>query len=519
LFEEPLAIGDADATRGLGALGEVTRVGGAARLSTALGAARLGQTRTLYLDSADFFEGGATFPIFQGEPELRVASALGLDAATVGNHDFALGSAGLAAAHRAFASFPLLAANYEADAGSPLSRELAPWAILNADGLSVGVIGVGYPIDSAGRVDGTDASGVTGVATADAVQAAIDWLSPSADLIVALTHQGLDADQALIANTSGLDVVLGGHQHIVTNGALSLLDCGSRLKTGRGCTPRPVTLMHSGAFARYLGVLDLALDDGPQVLSANLGFEVASAKQTVVPLSAAVEQDAAVVSLLEPYRGRLEALGYGDAIAFALGDVTRVPATGGESALGNLTCDAILATSRADFAIINGSGLRGDLASGVWTREDVVRALPFTDPITVIWLTGSEFLALLEEQAAGASDCQAPLQIAGFELTIDCAGAVCSGPACSPHGTLQVTKLGRPIDPDGVYSLATTAYLANGGNGFELLSGTAAGEVFEDTPETALIDRVAAFAACAASSLPCVDPATLLDGRLVMRGG
>src|SRR5262249_11386779 len=154
--------------------GETVNVGGVARLGTALREARGVRARSLYLDSGDLLEGGASFPLFGAEPEFRLASALGLAAAALGNHDLSLEPLALARAHQAFASFPLLAANYDVSPDSPLSLELAPWAVLDADGLSVGVIGCGYPIDAAGRVDGTSASGLAPRSIVDAVQEAID---------------------------------------------------------------------------------------------------------------------------------------------------------------------------------------------------------------------------------------------------------------------------------------------------------------------------------------------------------
>src|SRR3954464_14881555 len=71
LFPEPLLVGSADAARGLGESGQVSQVGGFARIASIVSAMRAGAEHSLYLDSGDLIEGTATFTQFGGEAELR----------------------------------------------------------------------------------------------------------------------------------------------------------------------------------------------------------------------------------------------------------------------------------------------------------------------------------------------------------------------------------------------------------------------------------------------------------------
>jgi len=514
LFPEPTLIGSADAARGLGPSGTVSAVGGVARIATLVRELRSGGAPTLYFDSGDLIEGTAVFNAFGGEPELRAMSALGPAAVALGNHDLDPGLAELVSKHRKFARFPVLAANYHAlDSG--LAGVLGASLVLDAGGLRVGVIGVANPTSPGGLEQDDNPYGIVLVPSASAVQSAIDALRPKVDLIVAITHLGLAADEALIEATSGLDVVLGGHQHLTLDQPVERTDCGTALQAARGCRARRVIVVHSGALGRYVGRLELALAPvAPGAGDSGDGLEVVTAKHELLPVSADVPEDAAVAELLEPYRARLAAAGLGQPVAFALGPVERYGVTGGDSPLGNLIADAIRERAGSDFALLNTTGIRADLPPGVLSKSTFVSALPFADALTVVTLTGAEMTALLDQQAqvAKSRHCESPLQISGFSWTVVCTGARAGSRALLGPGS---TEPARALDPSASYTLATTAYLADGGSGFEILTKASARRELEIEPLDVLLAQVARLPSCAASTLPCLDPGPLRDGRIV----
>src|SRR5438034_1238379 len=69
--------------------------------------------RVIHLDSGDCFQGAPIFNFFYGEPEVRAMSALGVDAAVVGNHEFDRGAQNVATQMQRWSNFALLAANYK----------------------------------------------------------------------------------------------------------------------------------------------------------------------------------------------------------------------------------------------------------------------------------------------------------------------------------------------------------------------------------------------------------------------
>jgi 5'-nucleotidase/UDP-sugar diphosphatase len=498
LFPYGERVGWADAQRGLGAQGALESVGGVARLATLVGRERARARRSLLLDSGDAFQGSLAFDTFSGEPELLALAALGVQAQALGNHELDRGGANLDARYGELATFPLLAANYAGDAVSGLTELTLPYVVLDASGLRVGVVGVGNVRSVPALRTRPNELGVVVRDAAGAVQGAVDMLRPAVDLVVVLTHLGLDADRALVRATSGVDVVLGGHQHIALDDPRWEADCGGggegtvRDAWGieRRCVSRRVPIVHSGAYAKYLGRLALDLDDDPARLGASYdpldAHEVVAATFELLPVQAAVAEAPAVVALLEPYRPReLERLGLADVLGFAPATVARVGATGADSPLGNFAAGAARWLANADVALIGASSLRRDLAAGALDADALERSFPFDDPLLRVRLSGRELSAAFERAAATAAsrDCQTPIHISGALVRFSCP---CGAPPCAA-AFAGVTELccradadcgsiggacdavagavGRcftPVVADGTYWVATTAYLADG---------------------------------------------------------
>src|SRR5262249_31369813 len=113
--------------------------GGIARIATIVKRERANAARSMHLDAGDAFEGAPIFNIFQGEAEFRALSALGLDAAALGNHEFDKGATNLELQIRKWAGYPILAANYmfydPKDPTVPkLGEIIAPYPIFNVHG-------------------------------------------------------------------------------------------------------------------------------------------------------------------------------------------------------------------------------------------------------------------------------------------------------------------------------------------------------------------------------------------------
>lgn len=547
LFPWRALIGPSDARRGLGVEGAVAEVGGYARLKTLLGRERAREPRVLHLDAGDLFQGSLAFERFGAEPEILGFDALGVDAQALGNHELDRGEAFVHDGYRALARFPLLAANYVSDGPGGLADVVEPFVVLDAAGLRVGVIGVGNTSSVALLGERPNELRALAEDAAEAVQGALDALRPVVDVIVVVTHLGLDADASLVARTSGIDVVLGGHQHLTLDEPKWVLDCGSdgagvvRDAWGRErtCASRRVPIVHSGAYGKYVGRLALALDDDPARLAPSYDpldrYEVTTLDFSLLPVTAETPDEPAVAELLARYGSGDPALPGAGVLAYAPAALERYGATGADSPLGNLAATSVRAAADADLAVIGASSLRHDLPAGPLDLTALVEAAPFEDAVVRAALTGSDLAAMFERAARSASarDCRTQVQVAGAlvrfacpcdtarcaraftpETGVECAtDADCAafGGACSARNDAGGTCF-APLDSNASYAVATTEYLAAGGSGlFDTVPESARLRVNDGLSAT-LADFLRGGPACPAVAADCNDacPAALV---------
>ncbi len=455
-----------EAELGLGQSLTLAEVGGAARLATLLHAERQ-RGAALWLDSGDVLEGAEVFHRFGGRLELELLSSLGLDAMALGNHELSLDGAALGELFATAASFPALAANLRPRADSALSGRLLPSVLLDAGGVRVGVVGVANPASPPNLTRVANPWQLDLAADlAAAVQAAVDDIAGRATLIVVLSHLGLDDDRELIRGTTGIDLVLGGHQHIVTAEAEWQDDCAVlAIQELRGCSPRRVPIVHSGAYARWLSRLELTLMPDP---SQPAQLELNTLSLTQLPVSAEVPADPRVAEFLEARRPPPEL-----PLGFLPAALRRRSALAGDSSLGNFTADAMLAATSADVALLNSSGLRADLEAGALLRSDLDLAFPFDEPWRLVWLTGRLLRQGLLRAAwrSAARDCESTLQVAGLRLRIDCAACAARTTDCLQIARPSATGTDAPADDEWLLAVLPV-YLTLPGADFDEVATT-----------------------------------------------
>ena len=469
-----------EAGLGLGQAAALAEVGGAARLATLLERERR-RAAALWLDSGDALEGAEVFHRFGGRLELELLSSLGLGAMALGNHELSLDGARLAELFATAARFPVLAADLRPLADSALSGGLLPSALLDAGGVRVGVVGVANPTSppNLARADNPWRLELA-PDLAVAVQTAVDDVAARSALVVVLSHLGLDQDRELVRGTSGIDLVLGGHQHLVSVEPAWEDDCaGAEIQARRGCSSRRVPIVHSGAYARWLSRVELTLVPDP---SQPAQLELGALSLTQLPLSAEVAADAQVSEFLEARRPPPE-----PPLGFLPAPLRRRSALAGDSPLGNLTADAMLAATSADVALLNSSGLRADLEAGELLRSDLDLAFPFDEPWRLVWLTGRRLRRGLLRAAwrSAARECESTLQIAGLRLRIACAACAVRGADCLQIARPNASGSTSLTDDEWLLTVLPV-YLTLPGADFEDVASTG---IDVDTSAQALLAR------------------------------
>ena len=192
-------------------------LGGAARRASLVKKIRAKEDHLLLLDAGDIFQGTPYFNFFAGELEFKLMSAMKYDAATIGNHDFDAGIAGLYK-QLPLANFPFLVSNYDFS-DTLLDGQTQPYKIFKKGPLKIGVVGVGIELE--GLVPEKDFKGVRYEdPIASANQYALQLkMEEKCDLVICLSHLGYRyredkvSDVVLAENSRNIDVIIGGHTH------------------------------------------------------------------------------------------------------------------------------------------------------------------------------------------------------------------------------------------------------------------------------------------------------------------
>lgn len=418
------------------------RIGGAAQLAGLVEQVRARDETVFLFDAGDMFTGMLSF-LTRGEALMEMMAAMRYDAMVIGNHEFDYGSDNFEPLMWR-APFPVLGANIFYREGH--HRYSRPHAILERDGVRVGVIGViGQDARSVALP-----SGITKLEfgdPAEAVAASVAELRPRVDLIVVLAHQGktgpmqtdaearpevqrdFDADIALAGAVPGIDVLVGGHAH-------------RGIETPYVHPQTGTLIVQTYGYGTRLGYLKLRLADG----------KVTGHEGRLMPVwSDQVEPDPKVVARLAPYR-RQKAAALGEVVGSTRARLVRDYRA--ESSLGSFVADVMRERSGAEIAVTNAGGLRADLPEGPVTRADVLDALPFVNSLVTLEMTGAQIREVLEQ---GLSLERGLIQVSGLRAVYDFERPV-------GQRLLEATVGGVPLEARRAYRVATNSFLAQGGD-------------------------------------------------------
>lgn len=442
-------------------------LGGLAKAATVIGILKATEPNPLLVHAGDMFQGDLYFyaaldpggtPLL-GLLELAVLSSLGFDVMALGNHELALGPSTLAGflgnalgLLRFSGVVPpaVISANVDlATAG--LTGLVQPNEIREIAGVRVGFFGMTARdfMSQGSPFLGASPDELVAIAS---VQVA-DLRARGADAVVCLSHLGLPLDRHLAGQVAGIDAIVGGHDHLVSE----IPDFV------RGPSGEQVPIVRAGEFYKRVGKLTLSVEDG----------RVTFRDYWLAPVDALVPRAESVASVLNELETQIDEL-YGqdfwhESIAFALEDVKKdsdahVPQR--DTGIGNLVADALRAKTGTDIAMtVTGfaaeSLSRGHLVradafrivgdgfdpSGVWTSA---ASLGF--PLYRIAIDGANLLIALGTSAAAGRDFL--VQVSGMRYVIDS--------STNPPSLLYATVGGEPVDPARVYSATVNLGVLSG---------------------------------------------------------
>lgn len=401
--------------------------GGFVRLATIIRSIKAAfPAEVVLLDGGDMALGTPISGLFHGKPMAQAMKTLGYDAVALGNHEFDWGQEAMAEFLGGVGA-PALCANL-VEIGSS-RHPYRPWTVVEKNGVRLGILGLVTP-DTPSRAPKASTEGWRFLQPEEAARQAIAEM-PEVDAVIALTHLGVEADQRLAQAVPQIDLIVGGHSHTALQEAVY-----------RNSTP----IVQSGCYAHNVGFLELLVDteaDQLKVVSYRL-----------LPNLDSVGNDPEILAIAEKYAVELRPIL--ERVATDVSSViSKAPGQGNvDTPLANLIADAFRAQTQADVALYNRGGVRSDMASGPLSVGDIHKLFPFDDPVVVLKMSGAALGSVIEQGAK----VQAKLSPSGMTAILD------------SNGQASITIAGGPLEPKRLYSVATTHFLATGGDGMSTLT-------------------------------------------------
>jgi 5'-nucleotidase / UDP-sugar diphosphatase len=436
--------------------------GGVARIKTALETLKKSSTNPIVLDAGDVFTGTIYGMVYKGLADLAYMESFGVQAQTIGNHEFDNGPSQLAE-YIKNASFPVVSANIDASAEPLLKDILKKSTVLEVRGQKIGIVGVTTPETP---ITSSPGDTVKFLDPLISVQSEVDRLRGSGiTKIVLLSHLGYSEDLKLAPKLKGVGVIVGGHSHT----PLGKFE-GNGLPASEGAYPtvlkdssgKTILVSQVWEWGKFYGALRVTFDaDGTPV----------SWGGKVTPVTEAFKADTRLAATLKAFTVPVDAFRkevVGTAVSKLNGE--RGDVRKRETNLSNVIADANLWKTQkygTTISLQNGGGVRASIEAGPITVGQIVNVQPFGNTLFVLDLTGAEIRASLEN---GVSQWEAGagrfLQVSGIKYTFDLAQK--PGSRITDVQVKDGTGF-KAIDPAASYKVVVNNFIASGGDGFEAL--------------------------------------------------
>ncbi|KAF2973251.1 hypothetical protein GQX73_g265 [Xylaria multiplex] len=427
--------------------------GGYARVKTVLDETRPDHPDSLLLNVGDEFQGTLFYSFYGGEKIAETLNQLGFDAMTLGNHEWDRGDDDLGDFLKNL-TFPIVSANVVSD-NEKLNSTIKPYHIFEQYGLAViGVTTETVPsISSPGK--GTK---FTDVVTA--VQASIDEIRSTTNVtrIAAITHIGYEEDKRLAQETSGLQLIMGGHSHTLLGDMEDAEGPYPTLETNKDGDE--VFIVTAYRWGEYLGYIDVTYDANGKILAYH---------GAPIHLTNTTKQDEDLQAQIEEWRGPFE-----EFAAQEIGEsnivLDQTTCQKQECALGDLISDAILqyrldGGSSASFALVNAGGIRATIDAGTITRGEVLTSFPFSNAVVEVSFSGSELLSVIEGIVSGVNQENGDA-VTSF-LQVSKGVKVSYNPSnAAGQRLVSLEVAGKAVEDNETYTVVAIDFLTGGGDNF-----------------------------------------------------
>lgn len=431
------------------------------------GYAKLAGLRDAIADTADVFlvsngdyvQGQTVGAISKGQYVVDVMKALDYDAITLGNHEFDYGMERMFQLLRQV-PVPVVCCNlYDVRLGR---MAFAPYVMKRVGNKKIAFVGVVTPTsmeDEAYAFRDERDSIIYDLqikSIPELVQSAVDEARRAgADYVIVDSHLGerpteRNSDShTLVANTSGIDIVLDGHTHSSIKSDVVVNKVG-----------KPITVTQTGTKFTNIGKLVIS-PDGKMTTS-------------LIPIADVKERNAYVAQVVDSINAMLHeqtsrVVCHSEVPLRILDDEGNEVVRVSETTAGDIVTDAFRMVTGSDISVLNCGSIRNEVKAGDLTYGDLLSLLPYDNYIVVAEVKGSTLVNMLTElmRFLPKPDGQFP-QVSGLKFTV----------YEKEHRVSDVQVLNgatqhyEPINPDRIYTVATTKYCVTDGGLYNTLKGS-----------------------------------------------
>lgn len=402
------------------------------------------------VSSGDFIQGGTVGTLSKGQYIIDIVNAVGYDAMTVGNHEFDYGTPRLLEL-TAQLNAPVTCVNFtDMEQGKPF---YAPFIMKEFGARKVAFIGALTP--STLRSEASAFYDEQGRQLYDlhekevyqlVQQAADSARALGADYVIVLSHLGEVGSRVtssrLIANTTGIDVVLDGHSHnVILHDYVSNKDGGEVINTQTG--------------TKFVNIGKLLISP-----SGAISNELLPTKE----ISYSSEKVASVVDSIKQINEALtgKVCGFNEQQLTINGPDGKRLVRRGETNLANFVTDAYRWLGESELGMVNGGAVRTDLPQGDVTFGRIMDVQPFDNQLCVAKISGALLCSVLEVAASEyPAETGMFVQPSGFRYTIHPDQAI----RVADVEVLNASGQYEPIDLDREYTVTSSSYLFSQYNG------------------------------------------------------
>ncbi len=419
------------------------KIGGFAHLATLVGRMRASRPGALLLDGGDTWQGSGTALWTNGQDMVDACKLLGVD--MMSSHwEFTLGAARVReiVEKDLRGRIEFLAQNVKTtDFEDPV---FAPYAIRSINGVAVAVVGQAFPYTPIANPRHMVPQWSFGIQE-ERMQAMVDEArSKGAQVVVVLSHNGMDVDLKMAGRVTGVDAILGGHTHDGVPQPVVVANANGR-----------TLVTNAGSNGKFLAVLDLDVKGG----------KVSDYRYRLLPVFANIlpadrEMQAYIDRVRAPYAAKLaERLAVTDGLLYRRGNFN--------GSFDQLILDALMEVKGAQIAFSPGFRWGTSVLPGqAITREHLMDQTAITYPHTTLTdMTGEFIKTVLEDVCDNLFNPDPYYQQGGDMVRVGGLTYACDPNAPMGRRILDMRLGGEPIAPKKTYRVAGWAPVAEGASG------------------------------------------------------